>query len=275
LKGAGAMKRGINAWCFPSDYGTDAVLENAAKVGYDGVELNLDEGGMDPFKMTEGEATSIRERAEGLGLELPSLSSGLFWKYDLGNPERKIRERGAEIIRRGCRMAAQLGAKVLLVVPAVASPMVPYEETWKLSKETILNAADDAEELGVLVGIENVWNHFLYSPIEFKSFIKDIGHKNVKAYFDVGNCWQLGFPQQWIEILGKEIACIHVKDYDNEALGFKPLLEGNVPWREVMGALRSVGYDYFLNVEVSPYRGDELKCAIDSKAALDILLRMA
>jgi len=268
------LRRGVNAWCFPSEYGTDAVLENAAKIGYDGVELNLDEGGMDPFRMTEGEAASIRRRAEGLGLKLPSLSTGLFWKYDLGNPERAIRERGVEIIRRGCRIAAQLGAKVLLVVPAVASPKIPYDQTWRLSKEAILSAADVAEEAGVLIGVENVWNHFLYSPMEFKSFIQEIGHKHVKAYFDVGNCWQLGFPQQWIEILGDEIACVHVKDYDNEALGFRPLLEGNVPWKEAMGALRSVGYDYFLNVEVSPYRGDELKCAIDSKAALDILLRM-
>jgi len=268
------LKRGINAWCFPGKYGTAAILENAARIGYDGVELNLDEEGMDPFKMTEGEAASIRKRAEGLGLKLPSLSTGLFWKYDLGNPDGKIRERGAEIIRRGCRIAAELGAKVLLVVPAVASPRVPYEETWRLSKEAILSAADAAEEAGVFIGIENVWNHFLYSPTEFKSYIKGMGHKYVKAYFDVGNCWQLGFPQQWIEMLGKEIACIHVKDYDNDALGFRPLLEGNVPWREVMVALKSVSYDYFLNVEVSPYRGDEMKCAIDSKAALDILLRM-
>ena len=242
------MQRGVNAWCFPGHYSTDAVLENAARIGYDGVELNLDEEGMDPFRMTEGEATSIKRRAEGLGLKLPSLSTGLFWKYDLGNPERKIRERGAEIIRRGCRIAAGLGAKVLLVVPAVASPKVPYDQTWRLSKEAILSAADVAEEVDVLIGIENVWNHFLYSPAEFKSYLKDVGHKRVKAYFDVGNCWQLGFPQQWVEMLGKDIACIHVKDYDNDALGFRPLLEGNMPWREVMAALRSVGYGYFLNV---------------------------
>jgi len=269
------MKRGINAWCFPDHYGIDAVLENAAKIGYDGVELNLDEEKMDPFKMTTKDARSIKEKAESLGLELPSLSTGLFWKYDLGNPNRQVREKGAEIMRRGCRLAAELGAKVLLVVPAVASPNVPYEETWRLSKDTILSAANEAEASEVFLGIENVWNRFLYSPIEFKSFLRQIDHKYVKAYFDVGNVWQIGFPQQWIEVLGKDIACIHVKDYDNEALAFKPLLEGNVPWREVMTQLRAVGYDYYLNVEVSPYRGDELKCAIDSKAALDIILRMA
>ncbi|MGQ9514033.1 MAG: sugar phosphate isomerase/epimerase family protein [Thermoproteota archaeon] len=268
------LKRGINAWCFPDHYGIDAVLENAAKVGYDGVELNLDEEKMDPFKITDGEVRLIREKAEGLGLKLPSLSTGLFWKYDLGNPNRSVREKGAEIIRRGSIIASELGAKVLLVVPAVASPKVPYEETWRLSKETILSAVDAAEEAGVFLGIENVWNHFLYSLLEFKSYLKEIGHKNVKAYFDVGNAWQIGFPHQWIEVLGKDIACIHVKDYDNEQLAFKPLLEGNIPWREVIAKLRDVGYDYFLNVEVPPYRGDELKCAIDSKAALDILLSM-
>ena len=64
------MQRGVNAWCFPGHYGIEAVLENAAKIGYDGVELNLDEEGMDPFRMTEGEATSIKKRAQGLGLHV-------------------------------------------------------------------------------------------------------------------------------------------------------------------------------------------------------------
>jgi hexulose-6-phosphate isomerase len=268
------MQKGLNAWCLPDHYTVDAVLENAANLGYDGVELNLDESKMDPFKMTARELEAIRRKAEGMGLKLPSLSTGLFWKYDLGNADRSVRERGAEIIRRGCRIASELGAKVLLVVPAVVSPKTPYHETWRLSKEAILSAVDVAEETGVFIGVENVWNHFLYSPLEFKSYIEEFAHNCVKAYFDIGNCWQLGYPQQWIEMLGKDIACVHVKDYDNEALAFKPLLEGNLPWREAMAALKSIDYDYFLNVEVSPYRGDELKCAVDSKSALDTLLRM-
>jgi len=71
------------------------------------------------------------------------------------------------------------------------------------------------------------------------------------------------------------LACVHIKDFHRPTMQFKPLLEGDVPWPEVMKALRETGYDGFLNVELSPYPGHPLKSAMDSKAALDIILSMA
>ena len=137
-----------------------------------------------------------------------------------------------------------------------------------------LKAAPAAEEHGVILGIENVWNRFLYSPLEFRRFIEEINHPNVKAYFDVGNIHFLGFPQQWIRHLSDLIVCVHVKDFLRSSLQFRQLLEGDVPWPEVMKALREIGYDGFLNVEVSPYPGHPLKAAMDSKAALDLIFQM-
>ena len=265
------LKKGANAWIYPSDFTFDEVLETSAKIGYDGVELNLNEK---ILELPKKERQAIAEKAESLGLELPSLCSGLFWKFNLADPDENIRKKGTEIIKKACSFAADIGASVLLVVPAVAVPEIPYEETWRLSAESILEAAPAAKEHGVVIGIENVWNRFLYSPLEFRRYIEEINHPNVKAYFDVGNIHLLGFPQQWIRHLSDLVACIHVKDFKRSALQFKPLLEGDVPWREVMKALREIGYDGFLNVEVSPYPGHPIKAAMDNKTALDLILEM-
>ncbi|MEM2905288.1 MAG: TIM barrel protein [Candidatus Bathyarchaeia archaeon] len=124
------------------------------------------------------------------------------------------------------------------------------------------------------VGVENVWNRFLYSPLEFTRFLRDVNSESVKAYFDVGNILLLGFPQQWIEALGREIACIHVKDFDLKRREFTGLLKGDVPWPEVMKALREAGYDGFLNVELSPDPSDPLRAARESEAALAEILVM-
>jgi len=265
------MKKGVNAWIYPSRFTVDEILEASAEIGFEGVELNLDEK---ILNLPKKKRKSIAEKAISLGLELPSLCTGLFWKFNLASPDENTRNMGVEILKKGCEFASDIGSKVLLVVPAVAVPEVSYQEMWSLSKESILKAVSTAEDYGVILGIENVWNRFLYSPLEFRKFIEEINHPYVKAYFDVGNIHFLGFPQQWIRHLSDLIVCIHVKGFLRSAMQFRPLLEGDVPWPEVMKALREVGYNGFINVEVSPYPGHPLKAAMDSKAALDLIFQM-
>ncbi|MFB0502671.1 MAG: sugar phosphate isomerase/epimerase family protein [Candidatus Bathyarchaeia archaeon] len=265
------MKRGVNAWIYPKGFTIDDMLETSQNIGYDGVELNIDE---EMLKQDKKRISSIAEKADSLGLRLPSLCTGLFWKYNLASPDRWIREEGVEVLKKGCEIASYLGAKVVLVVPAVAVSEVPYRKTWELSKESVLKAASTAQDHGVYIGVENVWNRFLYSPLEFRNFIEDIGHPFVKAYFDIGNILFLGFPQQWIVHLSDLIVCVHVKDFQRSTLQFRPLLQGDVPWPDVMKSLRQVGYNGFLNVEVPPYPGHPTKSAMDSKSSLDIILKM-
>ncbi|MFQ6095794.1 MAG: sugar phosphate isomerase/epimerase family protein [Candidatus Bathyarchaeia archaeon] len=266
------MKRGVNAWIFPEGFTIDRILEISKEIGYEGVELNINE---DMLKYDRKMLSSIAEKAESLGLELPSVCTGLFWRYNLASPDNAIRKKGIEILKKGCEIASNLGAEVVLAVPAVAVAEMSYEKTWELSKKSILEAASTAEDHGVYIGVENVWNRFLYSPLEFRNFIEDIQHPYVKVYFDVGNILLLGFPQQWILHLSDLIVCVHVKDFQRSTLQFKPLLQGDVPWSEVMRALRHIGYDGFLNVEVPPYPGHPTKSAVDNKSSLDIILELA
>jgi len=265
------MKKGVNAWTYPTNFTIDDVLKASKEIGYDGVELNITE---EMLKLTQKDRESIAEKAISLGLELPSLCSGLFWKYNLASPDETVRKKGVEILIGGCQFAADLGIKVLLVVPAVAVPEISYQQTWELSKKSLLEAASAAKEFGVFLGVENVWNRFLYSPLEFRRFVEEINHPNAKAYFDIGNIWLLGFPQEWIRYLAELIICVHVKDFHRPSLQFRPLLQGDVPWSEVMKALREIGYEGFLNVEVSSYPVHPLKSAMDNKASLDIILKM-
>lgn len=268
------MKKGANAWIYPNTFSIDRVLESSKEIGYDGVELNLTE---QILAYGKKERSSILEKADSLGLELPSICSGLFWRYNLASPDETVRKKGLEILESSLQFAADIGAKVVLVVPAVAVAEIPYQKTWELSKKSVLEAAPKAKDLGIVIGIENVWNKFLYSPLEFRRFIEEINHPNVKAYFDVGNIQFLGFPQQWIRHLAELISCVHVKGFHTPAPfqpRFTPLLQGSIPWPEVMKALREVGYDGFLNVEVGPYPRHPTKSAMDNKAALDIILKM-
>jgi len=268
------VKRGVNAWIYPPSLDVARILEASVRLGFEGVELNVDEKAFSPERLSKGDRAEVADKAASFGLELPSLCSGLFWKYNLGGADPTLRKHGIRLGKQCCDLASDLGAKVVLMVPAVASPTVHYEEMWTLAKAAVQEIGLVAGDAGVTLGVENVWNRFLYSPLEFVQFLREVNLESVKAYFDVGNILFLGFPQQWIRALGREIACVHVKDFDLKRREFTGLLRGDVPWPEVMAALRAVGYDGFLNVELGPDPSDPLKAAGENEAALGKILTM-
>jgi len=108
-----------------------------------------------------------------------------------------------------------------------------------------------AEELGVKIAIENVWNHFLLSPLEAARYVDEFNSPWVGWHFDVGNVIAYGWPEQWIRTLGKRIQKLHIKEFSREKAnkeglwkGFDvPFLKGDNNWPAVMKALDEIGYD--------------------------------
>jgi len=280
------VKIGLNLWTLVGfEYTTRPNLEEAVKtagdMGYEGVEVIYDDGVLDPRKISKEE----RERIKGVGVEIPSVATGVFWKYNLGSPDESERKTAIEYVRLGLELARDLGARVLLVVPGVAKPEIPYEQLYETAKSSIKEAAKTAEDLGVTIGIENVWNKFLYSPLEFRRFIDEIGSEYVKAYFDVGNVVALGYHEHWTRLLKNKIAMVHVKDFDVEVgniRGFRHVGRGSINWERVIALLKEAGYDDFLIVECPPefypdlekpkYPEDGIRAARDNLEALKKIL---
>ena len=65
----------------------------------------------------------------------------------------------------------------------------------------------------MIVAVEEVWNKFLLSPLEFARYVDELDSPWLKAYFDVGNIVFYGYPQDWIRTLGARIAKVHLKDF--------------------------------------------------------------
>lgn len=281
------MKAGLNLWTLLSfSYASrpDLVwaVGTAKEIGYDGAEVVYDDGLLNPRGIGKEERSGIR----GVGLEVPSVATGVFWRYNLGSPDEGERKGGLEYLRMGLELARDLDAKVLLVVPGVAKPKVPYEELYENSKGSLKEAAKWAEELGVVIGVENVWNKFLYSPLEFKKFLDEIGSDYVRAYFDVGNIVALGYHEHWTRLLRGRIAMVHVKDFDvnvGNIRGFRHVGRGSVDWPRAIQLLKDAGYDGFLNVECPPefypdleypkYPEDGIRAARDNFEALKKLIK--
>ena len=87
------------------------------------------------------------------------------------------------------------GGTTVLVVPAVVNKKVGYRDAYKRSQENIRKLIPDAEKHGVKIAIEEVWNKFLLSPIEFARYIDEFESPWVGAYFDVGNVVEFAYPE--------------------------------------------------------------------------------
>lgn len=254
------MKKGINLWSVDwpsilSELSNKDVARRIRKIGYDGVELVFDDKDFDPTKISEETIQRVAEDFKSEHLETPSVATGVFWKYNLGSHDERAREKGIEYGKAGVRMASIVDASSLLVVPGVASPEISYDKLYENAVKSVRELAEFAEDYGVTIAVENVWNKFLYSPIEFRRFIKDVGMRNVKAYLDIANLLAISHPENWIQILGNRISNVHMKDFDldiGNINGFRNLLKGSVNWSSVIRLLRNVGYDGYLIVECPP-----------------------
>ena len=264
------MKKSINFWSF---VGKDVyeAMELARKAGFEGIELAiLAEGDLTP-ESTDEQLARIKEKADTLGIKIPSLASGLCWGASFTSDDPAEREEAHRIVVAQLRAAKALGADTILVIPGSVSvefvperPIVPYDVCWDRALAAMKRLAPIAEEYGVHIGIENVWNKFLLSPLEMRSFVDAIGSDYVGVYFDTGNVMYSGYPEQWIRILGQRIKKVHFKDYRLAPGGlncFVDLLSGDVNWPEVMKAFREIGYDGWAAGEMIPqytYASDQI-----------------
>ena len=255
------MKKGINIWSFPQGSIRDN-LTLAKNAGFEGVELALNESGELSLQSTEKEIAEVRKIAEELGLSLYSLSCGLCWDYRLSDDDVAMRQKAKDMIRKQLETAKFLGADTILVVPGVVNAefsfpekRVAYDKVYERSLEALNELKKDAEALGVSIGLENVWNKFLLSPMEMRDFIDKIDSPYVGSYLDIGNTLYISYPEDWIRILEKRIKKVHFKDYRIQAgglHGFVDLLAGDVNYPEVIKALSEVGYDGWVSAEMIP-----------------------
>lgn len=242
-------------------------MKAVKEAGFDGVEMNS--------HMDQDEVVRAKEAT---GLEIASVCGAHHWGKPLSSPDPRIREQGLEALKQTLRDAKRYGASSVLLVPAVVSQEISYSEAYERSQAEIRKAIPLAEELGVKIAVENVWNQFLLSPLEAARYVDEFKSPAVGWHFDVGNIITYGWPEQWIRVLGKRIQKFHIKEFsrsrrDKEGLwkGFDvKLLEGDDNWPAVMKAVDEIGYQGWMITEQGG--GDTPEGLRDLRERLDKIL---
>lgn len=218
----------------PKDVPDAEKFRVAKESGLDGVEA---------YPMADLDAAKKQaELAQAAGVPIHSVTYG-GWGAPMSSPDPAVIEKGKKEIENALRTSHAMGCNTMLLVPAVVTETVGYAEAWENSQKNIRTMIPLAEELGVVIAVENVWNKFLLSPLEFAQYIDEFNSPWVQAYFDLGNVIVFGYAQDWIRTLGKRIHKIQIKDFKRDGFEWSKLpYEGDLNWAESRKALHEIGY---------------------------------
>lgn len=283
------MRVGINQFCWPQQYDVEEAMRLSAEMGYQVFEACMTparpsaEGGggvADALDISgyynrllheeagEAELRQLKQLSEQYGIPISSIGGIMsFSIYPLISNDLRTAKRGEDALKKMIDAAHYLGADTVLVITGVLEADMDYQQAFEKAQASLLRLSAYAGP-EVHLGVENVWNNMLYSPLEMNRFVDEVGKDNVGIYFDVANARRFGHPEQWIRTLGHRIKKLHLKDYrmsiDN-IHGFTNLLDGDVNYPAVMGALKDVGYNGDLVVELIPpakhHLGESLRYA--------------
>lgn len=218
------------------------------------------------------EAEQIRQAADQAKLRIHSVMNMDHWKFPLSSGDPAVVERSMKGMETSINNAKLWGADTVLLVPAVVDPQTSYKDAYVRSQAQIKKLIPLAAQAKVVIAVEEVWNKFLLSPLEFAKYVDELNSPWVKAYFDVGNIVRYGYPQDWIRTLGSRIVKFHLKDFSTDTQKFVPLREGSIDWPEVRRAIGDINYDGYLTVELPDGNQEYLR---DVSKRVDLILGAA
>ena len=241
------VKRAVLVSMLPTTLGWKERFALAKEVGFDGVEMQT---------MTDrAEAEAVARASEDTGLTIHSVMNMAHWENPISSADPEVVKRSVDGMKTSLTNAALWKAGVVLLVPAVVNATTSYAEAWTRSQRVIRDQLlPVATGFKVTIAVEEVWNKFLLSPLEFVRYVDDFKSPYLKAYFDVGNVVLYGFPQDWIRTLGSRIVRLHLKDFKMDRsegrFDWKNIGEGDIDWQDVRRALNEIGFNGWATTEI-------------------------
>lgn len=172
--------------------------------------------------MTPGLAMYIKKVFEKNDVDIAVLGCYL----NLANPNK---EQLAETVHRymaHIRFASLLGCGVVGTetgAPNEAYTFTPEchtDEALKIFIENVRPVVEYAEKMGVIFAIEPVYRHIVWNPERARKVLDEINSPNLQIIFDPVNLLDIpnykdrdAIFEQAIDLLGEDIAMVHLKDF--------------------------------------------------------------
>lgn len=276
------MKKSVTIWILEGGVdGSLSIVEGAKKIrdaGFDAVELSFNKKGELSFDTSYTTLQTLHDKFERIGIEISSISTLMLNEYSITAKNQDEREYALKIVNRMLEIANLMRIPTVQISPGKVDFDNNYKAVYERSLEECGKLANRAEELGVTLVIENDWNKFLLSPLEFRNFLDQIDSKYLAACLDTRNTYLNGYPHHWIEVLEKKIKKIHLTDLRkirNVFTEFCDIGDGDIDLCGAVKELKKIHYDGYATIEVFHRKNDITENRLQELSGrLDRLLRM-
>src|ERR1051325_11609061 len=159
------IKKGLVYAMLPQTLSHLERFRLAREVGFEVVQA--------PTTSDQRTAEEIKSAADKAGIRIDSVMNMDHWEYPLSSSDPAVVEMRLSGMRTSLHNAKLWGSEVVLLVPAVVNAQTSYRDAWMRSQQHIRKLIPLASELKVVIGIEEVWNKFLLSPLEMQSYVRE------------------------------------------------------------------------------------------------------
>jgi sugar phosphate isomerase/epimerase len=261
------------------------AAERIAALGYEGLELMADVPHSWPAGLLGGSKQAIRDAMESAGLAFSNVNAFMmnaiadprqpYWYPSFIEPDRHYRQIRIDHTCRALSLCAELGAPHITTEPG--GPLAEgqsRQQAIDLFVEILKPLAEHAHELGVLLLIEPEPGLLLETTDQYLEVAERLNAPSVGLNFDIGHafCVSEDIPAAICK-LAPQIRHFHVEDISAERVHHHLVPgTGAIDFAEVFRAIRAIGYDGWVTVELYPFVDDPDQAA---RTALEMLKPIA
>ena len=232
----------------------ERACDFARQVGYEAIEVAPFTFGALVTQITPAERSAIRGAAQQAGIGI----SGIHWVlahtegFHVNHPDPAVRQRTSDYLRAAVEFCAELGGRSMIFGSPQRRNILPGVQPadavlW--TREAFAEAIRIAERLGVTICMEPLApteTNFLNTASEALALTEPVGSAAFQIMLDVKAMCSESKPIETVigECRGR-FAYFHANDRNLKGPGF-----GDVDYGPIVTALRSVGYDGTISVEV-------------------------
>lgn len=256
------------------------ACEITSKCGYEGIELAPFTLGKYVTDIGDAERKEIKKIADDNGLEI----IGLHWllvlhegadkKLHINCADESIRNGTVEYYKEMIRFCGELGGKVMVHGSPGARNWDPtdfYQDTFKRTVDFYSACMETAKESGVIICFEPLSyaeTNFMHTAADTQVLIDAVNHPNLQLHLDTKAMCGAEFdaPADVIRNYKDVMKHFHANDRNKKGPG-----TGDVDFTPIAAALKEIGYDGYVSVEVFDYAPDGETIARESIEYLQMI----
>jgi sugar phosphate isomerase/epimerase len=277
VKGRTGMRTALHTISYSGSWGQatlslEATIERAAAIGFDGIMLAAKRPHASLLDMKTDARRSLWAKMQECGIGLECLAAYTNFTADAEHAEIPHREMQVYYVGELCRLAVDLGGRVVRIFTGYEHSALPYSRAWDLTVSAVKECARLAADVGAVLAIQN--HHDLAGHSEaFLQFLRAVDEPTCRAAFDA---WAPALQGDDLITAAKKLArlTVHttVADYirlprfrylpefvdyrrDNDYVQAVPVGDGIIDYKNFLTALRESGFNGCVAYEMcSPLR---------------------